>query len=264
MIGHEWPAEDYAIGSYIQATIAQQYLSQLQMGPSDKVLDIGCGNGTFTRNILDKVPNGSVIGIDASENMLQLAKMVSKDYPNFIVEKTDVLNMTFTSQFDYIVSFWCLQWISDITKAFSNIMNALKENGKILALFPMGDDPFIKGYYALRDSGQFKSLAQFKPPVDYSRLDNLADKLKHLSGKPLKVALCPHSITLPSLDVFRKFINGIAFFQGQLPEDEIKKINEAMVQYFEEECQKKYQGEYKFNLTIYLVTGVKSIDAQKF
>lgn len=257
MSDRDWPANDYAIGSYIQATVAEAHLSKLKINPSDKILDIGCGNGAFTRKILDKVPNGSVLGIDASENMLHLAKDVSKDYPNFSVKKTDVLGMEYSAQFDYIVSFWCLQWISDINKAFTNIMNALKNGGKIFTLFPAGDDPFIMGYYSVRDSGQFKALAHFKPPVDYSRLANLAKKLESIPRKKLNVELCRQSITLPTLDFFRKFVNGIAFYQGQLSEPEIKEVNEAMVQYFEDECQKKYQGEYQFNFTLYLVTGEK-------
>ncbi|CZG70584.1 TPA: methyltransferase domain-containing protein [Legionella pneumophila subsp. pneumophila] len=258
MSRREWPANDYAIGSYIQATVAEEYLSYLKVNPTDKILDIGCGNGAFTKNILMKVPQGSVLGIDASENMLHLAQDVSKEYPNFSVQKADVLTMDFHLQFDYVVSFWCLQWAcANIQKAFLNIVNALKPGGKFLTLFPAGDDPFIMSYYALKKSGQFASLHDFIPPVDYSHLNNLEKKLESLSCQELKVKLCRQSITLPSLDVFRKFVNGIAFYQGQLPNEEIQKINEAMVQYYDNECQAKYHGEYQFNFTIYLVTGEK-------
>ncbi|MFO2553307.1 methyltransferase domain-containing protein [Legionella pneumophila serogroup 1] len=258
MSRREWPANDYAIGSYIQATVAEEYLSYLKVNPTDKILDIGCGNGAFTKNILMKVPQGSALGIDASENMLHLAQDVSKEYPNFSVQKADVLTMDFHLQFDYVVSFWCLQWAcANIQKAFLNIVNALKPGGKFLTLFPAGDDPFIMSYYALKKSGQFASLHDFIPPVDYSHLNNLEKKLESLSCQELKVKLCRQSITLPSLDVFRKFVNGIAFYQGQLPNEEIQKINEAMVQYYDNECQAKYHGEYQFNFTIYLVTGEK-------
>lgn len=154
MSRREWPANDYAIGSYIQATVAEEYLPYLNMKPADKVLDIGCGNGAFTKNILMKVPQGSVLGIDASENMLHLAQDVSKEYPNFSVQKADVLTMDFHLQFDYVVSFWCLQWAcANIQKAFLNIVNALKPGGKFLTLFPAGDDPFIMSYYALKNQG---------------------------------------------------------------------------------------------------------------
>lgn len=52
MSRREWPANDYAIGSYIQATVAEEYLSYLKVNPTDKILDIGCGNGAFTKIFL--------------------------------------------------------------------------------------------------------------------------------------------------------------------------------------------------------------------
>lgn len=257
MTAQEWPADDYAIGSYIQATVAEKYLSYLNINPTDHVLDIGCGNGAFTKKILDKVPHGSVLGIDASENMLRLAKEVIKSYPNFSIKKADVLSLQFNAQFDYIVSFWCLQWTTDIHKAFENIFDALKPGGKILTVFPAGDDPYIMAYYAIKKSGLFHSLIDFTPPMDYSKLDNLSDKLKNIPFNTLKVERCKRFMMLPSLDVFRKFVNGIAFYQGQVPEYELKLINEAVVHYFEEECRRKYQGKYQFDFTLYLVTGTK-------
>jgi SAM-dependent methyltransferase len=258
MSDNEWPANDYAIGSYIQATVAEKYLPNLELRPFDKVLDIGCGNGTFTKNILAKIPTGSAVGIDSSQSMLDLAQEVSKEYPNFSTQKSDVLTMEFIDQFDYAVSFWCLQWASsDIQRAFSNILKALKPQGKFLTLFPAGDDPFILSYYALRSSGKFSSLKNFNPPVDYTNLDNLQRKLNSLACKNLIVKLCQESIMLPSLDVFRKFVNGIGFYQGQLTAAEIQQINEAMVSYYDEECKKKHPSQYPFDFSIYLVMGEK-------
>lgn len=257
MSPQEWPADNYAIGSYIQASIAEKYLPDLLIKPTDHVLDLGCGNGAFTKKILDKTPQGTVLGVDASENMLKLAQNVTKEYPNFFIEKADALAIQFQSQFDYVVSFWCLQWVRDIHKAFENIFNALKPGGKIFLILPVGDDPYIKGYYALKKSNQFSALKDFHPPVDYLRLENLAQKLEDLPFKNLKITPCKQSIRLPSLDTFKKFVNGLAFYQGQVPEKEIVLINDALVQYFVEECKAKYQGEYEFHLTIYLVTGEK-------
>ena len=257
MSERDWPANDYAIGSYIQASVADHHLPELNIAPTAKVLDIGCGNGTYTRKILDMVPHGSVLGIDASENMLKLAQEITLEYPNFSIRKDNVISMNYTEQFDSIVSFWCLQWATDIYESFVNIIKALKQGGTFFTLFPSGDDPFIMSYYALRDSGQFSVLSDFKPPVDYSQMDNLDKKLMDIACKKLNVKLCKQSIVLPSLDVFRKFVNGIAFYQGQLAEPDIKAVNEAMVHYFDNECQRKYHGEYQFNFTIYLVTGEK-------
>lgn len=253
----EWPAEKYAIGSFIQATVADSLLPELSLNPDDDVLDIGCGNGAYTRKILDRVPQGTVTGIDASKNMLVLAKEVSKDYPNFSVKNDNVLTMNFSGQFDHIVSFWCLQWATDIKKAFTNMIHALKPGGKIFALFPAGDDPFIMSYYALRDSGQYPALETFKPPVNYSELDNLDEKLKTIPGCTLQTRIHHSSVALPNLDIFRKFINGISFYQGQLAEAEINRLNEAMVTWFDNDCRHNCPGEYQFKFSLYLITGEK-------
>jgi len=252
----EWPAHDYAMGSYIQANIANNHLQSLEIEPTDYVLDIGCGNGAFSRKILDKIPQGRFLGIDASENMLALAKQEIAAYPNAKLQHADVLTMSFNKQFDYIVSFWCLQWCAfAIEEAFRKIYQALKSNGKIFALFPSGDDPYITSYYTIRDSGQLSCLNDFKPPVNYQHFQNLEEKIRALPFKRLKIERPKHQFLLPSLDIFRKFVKGVAFFQGQIPEQQIKELNEAMVGAYEQECQEKFSGEYWFNLSIYLIQG---------
>ncbi|KTC84461.1 class I SAM-dependent methyltransferase [Legionella brunensis] len=254
----EWPAHDYAIGSYIQASIADNYLKCLDIKLTDYVLDIGCGNGAFSRKILDKIPQGHFLGIDASENMLTLARQEITDYPNTKLLQADVLTMPFVNQFDYIVSFWCLQWCAfAIEKAFLNIYRALKNNGKVLSLFPSGDDPFITSYYRVQESGQFPMLNNFKPPVDYRHFQNLEEKIRTLPFKHIKFERLKHQMLLPSLDIFRKFVNGIAFFQGQVPDKHIDSINEALVATYEQECQEKFAGEYWFTLSVYLFRGEK-------
>ncbi|KTD09185.1 methyltransferase [Legionella gratiana] len=254
----EWPAHDYAIGSYIQASIAGDYLKYLDIKPTDYVLDIGCGNGAFSRKILDKFPQNHFLGIDASENMLALAREEFADYPNAKLHHTDVLTLPFINEFNCVVSFWCLQWCAfAIEKAFLNIHRALKENGTVFALFPSGDDPFILSYYKVKESNQFSCLNEFKPPVDYQHFEHLEEKIQKLPFKQIKIERLKHQIRLPSLDIFRKFVNGIAFFQGQVPSEQINLINESLVTIYEQECQEKFAGEHWFILSVYLVQGKK-------
>lgn len=254
----EWPAHDYAIGSYIQASIASNYLRYLDIKPTDYVLDIGCGNGSFSRKILNKFPQNHFLGVDASENMLALAREELADYPNAKLQHADALTLPFTNEFNYVVSFWCLQWCAfAIEKAFLNIYRALKTNGKLFTLFPSGDDPFILSYYQVKESNQFSCLNEFKPPVEYSHFQNLEEKIHALPFKHIKLERLKHQIRLPNLDIFRKFVNGIAFFQGQVPKEQINLINESLVQVYEQECQEKFAGEYWFIFSVYLVQGEK-------
>ncbi|HVT63093.1 MAG TPA: class I SAM-dependent methyltransferase, partial [Legionellaceae bacterium] len=70
----EWPADNYAVGSYIQATVSNLYLPQLNIKPTDSILDIGCGEGAYSVEILKHYPMASLLGIDSSKNMIESAQ----------------------------------------------------------------------------------------------------------------------------------------------------------------------------------------------
>lgn len=254
----EWPANDYAIGSYIQEKIAEPYLNELALKPTDSILDIGCGDGGFTSKIMNEVPHGEVMGIDISNNMVQLASAYKNKYPNFSVQQGDVMAMTFAKQFDRILSFWCLQWSQDIVTAFSKIYKALKNKGTILILCPTGEGgPYSRAYSMVKKSSQFDELTHFTIPPGYNNFTNLPQKLAQLPFTKLHCERILASIVLPSLDVFSRYVWGMAHFHNQLPVMSIKNINAAIVTAFDDYCRQHYQGEYRFELAIYKITGVK-------
>lgn len=253
----EWPAEDYVIGSYIQATVADMYLIHFQPEPNERILDIGCGDGHYSLKILSAVPDGSVMGMDASQRMINLAKENARSHENFQVQHATVENMPFNCEFDHVVSFWCLQWTKDITATYDAIYRVLKPGGRIFTLFPSGDDAFMLSYRAVKQSGQFPVLDDFVPTMHYSNLDNLAEKLSHTRFSSLCVKRETNQIELPSLDFFRRFVKGIGFYQGLVVDETIDAINEAMVTWYDDYCQKQYDGKYIFTFSPYWVTGKK-------
>ena len=253
----EWPASDYAIGSYIQETIADQYLPYLSITSDDHILDVGCGDGSYSTKIIGRIPNGAFLGLDRSENMLQLAREKIAYYPNMSVQQSDVLAMDFNEQFDYILSFWCLQWCPDLAKAYSNMYRSLKNGGKLFTIIPAGDDPLLTSFQVIKASGDFPSLNHFELPVDFKKIAELPNIIASYPFKKAKVENKKHSILLPSLDTFRKFVKGLAFFHDQIPYDEISILNEALVKAYDVECQEKHQGQYRFNMAVYVVTAEK-------
>ncbi len=191
--------------------------------------------------------------------MLTLAAKKIRDYPNFSVKQMDVLDLNFKAQFDGILSFWCLHWCKDLPRAFNNIFHALKEGGKLLVIIPSGkcDDPFMMNYMRVKESGIFPCLNDFKPLVDFKKVAELPSILATLPFKDTQVDTVKESITLPSLDYFRKFVNGLAFFQGQIPVSQIHDVNEALTQSYHEFCQAHFNGEYRFNITIFIIKAEK-------
>src|SRR5208283_338656 len=57
-------------------------LTLMDLQPSDRVLDVGCGSGWLVRRLAALVPGGSVVGIDVSDEMIRRAQLASAGAPN--------------------------------------------------------------------------------------------------------------------------------------------------------------------------------------
>jgi len=62
--------------------IVEPTLALMDLRPSDRILDVGCGSGWLVRRLAALVPNGSVMGIDVSDEMIRRAQVASAAVPN--------------------------------------------------------------------------------------------------------------------------------------------------------------------------------------
>lgn len=130
-----WDGTKYNKNSSLQFNEAMTFLQQHTFHGHESILDVGCGDGKITVEIVKKVPNGKVIGIDASPNMLKIA-LQQTQYNNLSFQLQDAQQLEFTNQFDLVTSFFCLQWVPDKLAAFKGIFQALKSNGILLLIVP--------------------------------------------------------------------------------------------------------------------------------
>ncbi len=70
----KWNAADYAANSVVQQTWARELIARLHLRGDERVLDVGCGDGKVSAEIAQAVPRGSVVGIDASPQMIKFAR----------------------------------------------------------------------------------------------------------------------------------------------------------------------------------------------
>ncbi len=63
---------------------ARELIEKLGLSGNERVIDIGCGDGSVTAAIASRVPQGAVTGIDSSEEMIRFAK---KQFPSRIVSE---------------------------------------------------------------------------------------------------------------------------------------------------------------------------------
>jgi len=138
----EWDASQYARVSGLQQAMADEVLSLLEVKGTERVLDLGCGNGKITARIAERVPRGSVLGVDSSSEMIVFASQnfSSAAYPNLQFEVMDISALPFREEFDLVVSFNALHWIPDQAKALQHVREAVKTDGRAqLRLVPKGE-----------------------------------------------------------------------------------------------------------------------------
>lgn len=131
---HKWDAELYAKNSSRQYQLAMELIEKLNLKGNESVLDIGCGDGKITAFISSKLPNGTVVGIDSSEEMISYAKQQfpSSKHPNLSFVCVSATELKFENKFDIAFSISVLNWIKDQETVLTGVNKALKKNGRIL------------------------------------------------------------------------------------------------------------------------------------
>ena len=106
--------------------------------PGEKVLDVGCGTGTLAIAIKPQVGAGGVHGIDASPEMIQVAKeKAAKDGSDIDFRVALIEAIPFSeASFDLVTSTLMLHHLPDDLKAkgFLEIRRVLKPGGRFMAM----------------------------------------------------------------------------------------------------------------------------------
>ena len=123
-----WDARTYDVSSTPQQAWASDVLARLHGIPRDAtVLDVGCGTGRVTESLLAFVPGGSVLAIDASEDMVTLARSRLGDRAKVWCQ--DVLDLDLAQPVDVIISTAALHWVGDHDRMWGRLAGALRPGG---------------------------------------------------------------------------------------------------------------------------------------
>jgi trans-aconitate 2-methyltransferase len=115
-MGTPWDARTYDRTSGPQQAWASEVLGRLEgIAPDATALDVGCGTGRVTEALLALVPRGRVLALDASEEMVALARTRLGDRAE--VWCRDVLDLDLDEPVDAIVSTATLQLVAGATDA---------------------------------------------------------------------------------------------------------------------------------------------------
>ncbi|MEV6063312.1 class I SAM-dependent methyltransferase [Nocardia asteroides] len=141
----DWDGAGYAHISALQRAMATAAIESVQVGGGERVLDVGCGDGYVTRLIAARVPGGSVLGLDPSPRMIGTARTADDQLTNVDFRVGDVTTMTLAGDFDLVVSFNALHWVTDQETAYRRIAAALAPGGRVLVQYVCdGERPSIE------------------------------------------------------------------------------------------------------------------------
>lgn len=128
----DWDGAGYEVVSELQRTMAAESLSLLSLDGTEAVLDVGCGDGYVTARIAERLPGGSILGVDPSPRMIAAAQ---RRATTATFRLGEVTTLQFDAEFDVVTSFNALHWVADQPAAYRRIAAALRPGGRALVSF---------------------------------------------------------------------------------------------------------------------------------
>jgi trans-aconitate methyltransferase len=125
---NRWTSDTYQTHAAYVPALGAAVLALLNPQRGERILDLGCGEGSLTEKIV--AAGASVVGIDASEEMVAAAKARGLDARMITAEQ-----LPFEREFDAVFSNAVLHWVRDHDAMLAGVHRALKPHGRFVAEF---------------------------------------------------------------------------------------------------------------------------------
>ena len=192
---YEWNAKDYEQNSQAQQKWAKELIAHLDLRGAEDILDLGCGDGKITVEIAELVSDGSVVGIDNSKQMIELAHQnYSNSHPNLSFQVMDARNLIFENCFDIGFSNAVLHWVENHQLVIEGLYKSLRVGGKIL--LKMGGKGDAKEIIAVMNSVSksdkwTQNFTDFTFPFTFLGVDDYHTLLNDAGFSIIRVELIP-------------------------------------------------------------------------
>jgi trans-aconitate 2-methyltransferase len=110
-------------------------LERLVLDGDEVILDAGCGTGRVTAMLLDRLPRGRVVALDASKRMLEEASRNLAAYSGRVdfVEADLVEPLPIQELLDGVFSTATFHWVSDHDALYRNLAEVIRPGGQLVA-----------------------------------------------------------------------------------------------------------------------------------
>lgn len=130
----EWDAATYQRVSAPQFAWGQRVVERIALAGDEDAIDAGCGTGRVTRLLAERLPRGTVLGIDGSARMVEEASRRLADLGDRVrFRRADLRELEVETPADLIVSTATFHWILDHDALFARLHAALRPGGRLVA-----------------------------------------------------------------------------------------------------------------------------------
>ena len=183
MTNTHWNAEVYdRIGTPMRGW-AQAVIDDLGLKGDETVLDAGCGSGSVTFDLLERLPEGKVYALDYSTEMIeQMKQKIAKTGETRVIAmRADLTNFEIPEQADVVFSNAVFHWIPDDDALFGAILRATKPGGRMRVQCGGGDiyaklgqawraawakEPFAEHLGGYEDGKKYRSPEEAKESLE--------------------------------------------------------------------------------------------------
>lgn len=177
-----------------QLAMARDVIDRLDLRGDERILDVGCGSGRVTEELLARVPNGTVVGVDGSQAMVDQARDRLGDRAQ--VFAADAAELEVTQPFDAILSTATFHWIGDHERLFARLRAALRPGGRLSA--QCGGFGNIANVQAAIDAVDHPALRGWTGPWNFAAPDETAERLAAAGFKDVWTWLQPWRVEPPN------------------------------------------------------------------
>jgi trans-aconitate 2-methyltransferase len=170
----DWDAATYDRVADPQEAWGLEVLDRLQPEGDEVALDAGCGSGRVTKHLIERLPQGRVIGVDAAPSMIEHAREALAPFGNRVELVTaDLLELSLDRAVEIVFSNAAFHWILDHDRLFARLFSALRPGGALEAQCggegnvaewkraieaAQGDERFVAYLRGMQDINYFASV----------------------------------------------------------------------------------------------------------
>lgn len=160
----------------------QVVLDQLEELNFDSLIDVGCGDGRFLRDVRDQYGKADLLGIDYSKRAIDIAKAMN---PHIRYENVNILEKDLKTTFDVATAIEVLEHIppNDLSEFVKIISDIINDEGYFILTVPHQNKPVSDKHYQHFSSEKLNQiLSPYFSEIEFITFDSPSRVLKFLSN----------------------------------------------------------------------------------